>query len=151
MKRFRFSLRPVAVLRAHQELRAREAFAAAVHAYVRAEKELTETRARVARFERELFAGRTERFSAAEEAHLLSAYRNECAAEAEAERATSAARAGMEERRKDYLDAHRKLEVVRRLEQKARTAHQQEVNREEQNEFDEFAGRRASGRKVFSS
>ena len=34
MKRFRFPLRPVTVLRAHKELRAREAFAAAVHAYV---------------------------------------------------------------------------------------------------------------------
>ena len=30
MKRFRFSLRPVAILRAHHEMKAREAFAAAV-------------------------------------------------------------------------------------------------------------------------
>jgi hypothetical protein len=48
MKRFRFPLRPVAVLRAHREMRAREAFAASVHAYVQSEEVLARTRARVA-------------------------------------------------------------------------------------------------------
>ena len=38
MKRFRFSLRPVALLRSHQELKAREAFGAAVQAYVTSEE-----------------------------------------------------------------------------------------------------------------
>ena len=68
MKRFRFPLRPVAVLRAHQELRAREAFGAAVHAYVAAEEQHAAAKARSAAFERELFSGRRERFSAAVEA-----------------------------------------------------------------------------------
>ncbi len=146
MKRFRFPLRPVAVLRAHRELRAREAFAASVHAYVQSEELLATTRARVAQFEAALFAGRKATFNPAEEAQQLTAYRRECAVEGEAERAVFAARAAMDRCRNDYLEAHRKVEVVKRLETKARTAHQQEANREAQAEFDDYASRRAMQR-----
>ena len=143
MKRFRFPLRPVAVLRAHRELRAREAFANAVHAYVAAEAELAAVRERVQRFEASLFAGRRGSFNAAEEAQSLSAYRRECAAETEAERVAIAARDEMNQRRSAYLDAHREHEVVKNLEHRARTAHVLAASREEQAELDELAGRRA--------
>lgn len=146
MKRFRFSLRPVAVLRAHRELKAREAFGAAVHAYMKSEQELLAVRQRVAGYEAELAAGRRERFSAAGEAQALAAYRGECAAEAEAERAMIAARGVMGQRRAEYLDAHRKLEVVKRLEEKARLAYRVDAAREEQANFDDFASRRAPRR-----
>lgn len=146
MKRFRFPLRPVAVLRAHRELRAREAFAASVHAYVKSEEELATVRQRIAQFEGELFAGRRERFSAADEAHQLAAYRRERGAEAEQERAVIAARDTMQQRRVEYLEAHRKLQVVERLEAKARAAHQVATLRAEQAEFDDFAGRQAHRR-----
>ena len=146
MKRFRFPLRPVAVLRAHQELRAREAFGAAVHAYVAAEEQHAAAKARSAAFERELFSGRRERFSAAVEAENLVAYRNESAAENAAERGVFAARAAMARARAAYLEAHRKVEVVRRLEDKARAAHRFESAREEQAGFDDFAARRHSVR-----
>ena len=152
MKRFRFPLRPVAVLRAHRELRAREIFAASVHAYVQSEEALAATRARVAQFEAALFAGRRLTFNAAEEAHQVAAYRRECAVEGEAERATFAARAAMDWARVDYLEAHRKLEVVKRLETKSRLDHRLATNREEQAEFDDFATRRAMRRSpLFSS
>jgi flagellar FliJ protein len=146
MKRFRFPLRPVAVLRAHRELRAREAFGAAVHVYVKAEQELATVRARVARYEAELAAARQERFSADAQLLALSMYRQECLAENESERAMVAARTAMAERRAEYLDAHRKLEIVKRLEEKARLGHRLAGAREEQAEFDEFAGRRAMRR-----
>jgi flagellar FliJ protein len=146
MKRFRFPLRPVAVLRAHRELRAREAFAASVHAYVKSEEELATTRQRIALFEAALFDGRRERFSAAEEAQSLAAYRRERGAEGDAERAVFAARDAMHKRRVEYLEAHRKLEVVERLEAKARAAHHVATLRAEQAEFDDFAGRQASRR-----
>ena len=146
MKRFRFPLRPVAVLRAHRELRAREAFAASVNAYVKSEEFLAATRSRVAQFEAALFAGRRTSFNPAEEAHQLTAYRRECLAEGEAERALFAARAEMDRSRTAYLDAHRKLEVVNRLETKARNDHRLAANREEQAEFDDFATRRAMRR-----
>lgn len=149
MKRFRFPLRPVAVLRAHRELQAQEAFGAAVSKYVAAEKELAETRNRVAKYEAELSAGRRERFSAADEARALAAYRNECNAEAQAEKAMVAARETMNQRRIDYLEAHRKVEVVKRLEQDARTEHRLVTMREEQAEFDDFASRRTTQRSLF--
>ena len=144
MKRFRFPLRPVAVVRAHAELRAREAFAASVHAYVQSEESLAETRARVARFEATLFAGRRGSFNAADEAAQLAAYRAECSAEVQSERAMFAARAEMDRCRNEYLAAHRNLEVVQRLEVKARETHRLAGNREEQNEFDDYAGRMVS-------
>ncbi len=147
MKRFRFPLRSVAVLRAHREMRAQEAFAAAVHRYVKAEETLAAVRARLAQFEAALFAGRRECFSAADEAHSLNAYRRECTVEGESERAVITARATMEQRRGEYLDAHRKVEVIKRLEQKAQTAHRLAAGREEQAAFDEFAGRRFAGRR----
>lgn len=143
MKRFRFPLRPVAVLRAHHELRAREAFAAAVHVYVQAEAELAATRARVVRCEADLFASRRDRFDAAVAAEALAAYRRECVAENAAERVVIEKRAEMNQRRADYLEAHRQLEVVHRLEEKARAVHRLDTLREEQIELDDFAGRRA--------
>jgi len=150
MKRFRFPLRPVAVLRAHQELRAKEAFAAAVHVYVQAEAELAATRTRVARCEAELFASRRDRFDASVAAEAFAAYRAECTAETTAERIVFEKRAEMNQRRVDYLEAHRKLEVVNRLEQKARATHRLDTLREEQIELDDFASRRRSLSPQFS-
>ena len=108
------------------------------------------TRVRVAQLESTLFAGRTGSFNAADEAAQLVGYRRECGAEGEAERATFAARAAMDRARADYLEAHRKLEVVKRLEVKARTDHRLAAGREEQNEFDDYAGRMASRRSTSS-
>lgn len=142
MKRFHFPLRPLAVVRAHQETRAREAFAAAVNVFVQAEENLAKARTRVADFERAVGASRRERFNPAIEAENLAAYRRECAMESEAERRVAAMREAMEKSRAAYIDAHRKLDVVERLEEKARTDHRLATAREEQVEFDEFAGRR---------
>lgn len=140
MKRFRFPLRPVAVLRAHREGRAREAFATAVHLFVQAEEDLGRVRQRMQALERALFSGRTGQFRAAEAAALLNDYRHECAGEVAAEQRVAAARDEMHRRRDDYLEAHRALEVVQRLEEKARTAHRRDADREEQAVADDFAG-----------
>ena len=144
MKRFRFPLQPVAVLRAHRESRAREAFAFAVHGYVEAEAVLQSTRQRVAQFEAALFAGRAGSFNAAEESHNLAGYRREAAAEVADERTMTASLDRMNQRRAEYIEAHRQLEVVSRLEVKARSAHRLATNREEQAEFDDYANRRAN-------
>jgi flagellar FliJ protein len=150
MKRFRFPLRPVAVLRAHRELRAREAFAAAVHAYVQTEERLATTRARVADLEELLFAGRSGRFLAADAAALFRVYRAECQAEMEAEREVIEARDVMQKRRADYIEANRQLKIVSRLEEKARLTHRAANARAEQNELDEFAGFNAFRRPALS-
>jgi flagellar FliJ protein len=151
MKRFRFPLRPVAVLRAHRELRAREAFAASVHAYVQAEERLAATRARVAELAAVLFEGRGGTFLAADAAASFRAYRAECEEEVQVERAMFAAKAEMQKKRDEYLEANRQLKVVQRLEEKARAHHRTEMNRAEQAALDDFAGYRSANRRpVFS-
>ena len=150
MKRFQFPLRPVAVLRAHKELRAREAFAASVHAYVQTEERLAITRKRVAELEQLLFAGRSERFVASDAASLFRVYRTDCHAEVETEREVIAARGVMNQRRAEYIEANRQLKIIHRLEEKARAKNRMENARVEQNELDEFAGYRASRRPALS-
>ena len=100
------------------------------------------TRVRMRALEGALFSGRQEKYFATEAALLLSDYRRECAAETGAETRVVAAREEMQRKRDDYIEAHRQLEVVNRLEEKARTAHRRENDRVEQAEFDDLAGRR---------
>lgn len=151
MKRFRFPLRPVAILRSHQEMLAREAFANSVQAFVKAEQALADQRARLRRFEAELTEGRAKRFTAADEIQALAAYRQECSAEQDAVKALAEAEKTMQQRRIDYVEAHRRLEVVKRLEEKARSVHRYETMREEQAEFDDFAGRSFNRRSLNSA
>lgn len=150
MKRFRFPLRPVAVLRAHREARAREAFASAVHAYVQTEENLAHTRARMVALEQTLFVSRQGQFLAAEVAAQFRAYRGECEQEIAVERTVIEARNVMNQRRQEYLEASRELKIVHRLEEKARFRHRAEVLHAEQVEMDDFAGFRASRRPVLS-
>lgn len=142
MKRFRFPLRPVAVLREHREAQAREIFAESVHGYVQAEGELNRTRTRMQALEVELRGSRQTQFRPGEALLLLADYRRECALEVEKERAVNEARLLMQKRRAEYLEAHRQLEVVERLETKARAEHRREGDREAQAEADDFASRR---------
>ncbi|MFI5337005.1 MAG: flagellar export protein FliJ [Opitutales bacterium] len=150
MKKFRFPLRPVAVLRAHRELRAREAFAVSVHAYVATEERLAATRTRVAELGRVLFDGRSGRFLAADAASLFRVYRAECEAEMAAEREVIAAREAMHLRRQEYLEANRHLKIVQRLEEKARADHRAGALRDEQVALDEFAGYASARRPVLT-
>lgn len=143
MKRFRFSLQPLAVVRAHREQQAKAIFASAVQAHAKTEEDLVRTRSRIAAFEAALNAGRQQAFSAATAAEALHAYRAERGLEKDAERTVQVARETMEQRRVDYIAAHRNLEVVHRLETKARTLHRAENARAEQSEFDDFSSRRA--------
>ena len=150
MKKFRFPLQPVGVLRAHQELRAREVFAAAVHRYVQAEERLAALRQRVAELAAVLFHGRSGRFLAADAAALLRVYRGECNLVIETEREVIEAQDTMNARRKDYIEANRRLKTVQRLEERARDRHRLEVQRTSQNELDELAGFRAFRQTVLS-
>ena len=150
MKRFRFPLRPVAVLRAHRQARAREAFAAAVHCYVEAEEHLATTRAGQRELETLMHDGRRTTFRAADEVSFWSAYRRVCEDAVKSERAVFEARAVMEERREQYMEAHRAVKIVEKLEQKARTSYREEIEREGQLELDEMAGYRV-GRRLAAS
>jgi flagellar FliJ protein len=143
MKRFRFSLRPVAVLRAHRELQAREAFGVAVGALAAAERALAATVARLRELEAMGVASRRDRFRAGEATAFQHAYQRACANAAETEQRVVAARAELQRRRAEYLEAYRQMKVVTRLEEKARGAHRREIARLEQLELDEIASLRA--------
>lgn len=148
MKRFRFPLRPVAVLRAHRQARAQEAFAQAVHTYVEAEAKLAALRARRVELETVMHDGRRATFQAADEITFWGAYRRVCEEELMDERTVIETRAAMEARREDYLAAHRDLKVVEKLEQKARAVYRRLAGREEIAEMDELAGFRSARRPV---
>jgi flagellar FliJ protein len=143
MKKFRFPLQPVGVLRTHQEMRAREVFANAVHQYVQAEEKLAALRKRVADLSEVLFKGRSGSFLAAEAATLLRVYRGECQAVILSEREVIEARDVMQARRQDYIEANRRLKIVQKLEERARDRHRLEGLRASQEELDELAGFRA--------
>jgi flagellar FliJ protein len=147
MKRFKFSLRPVAVMRAHRELRAREALAASIAAQVQTEERLAAARGRVAELESVIRARRKGRISAAEGASFAQAFRREWTAEIDAQKQVATARAAVEKRREACIEANRHLKVITRLEEKALTIHRQEMQRAEQAEIDEMAGQRATRRR----
>ena len=97
-----------------------------------------------------LFHGRSDRFLAADAAALLRVYRGECNAVIESEREVIEAQDAMNARRKDYIEANRRLKTVQRLEERARARHGLEVQRTNQNELDELAGFRAFRQTVLS-
>jgi hypothetical protein len=144
MKRFHFSLRPIAVLRAHREARAMERFAVAVQTAAAAAHTEDTAHARVGASAVALARGRDGSFRATDEALRLVAHQRECSAEAAAVRARTEADAATAQSRHAYIAARRELEAVRRLEAKARTAHRLAAAREEQGAFDEFATRRGT-------
>jgi flagellar FliJ protein len=143
MKKFRFPLRPVAVLRSHAEQKAREIFAGSVRAYVAAEEKCVAATRRVAEVGAELSVARAGTYTAEEAAMLFRAYRNECDEEMRQQRLLIEARDLMNRRRSEYLDANRRLRVVQRLEEHARARHRVEFLAAEQAESDELAAGRA--------
>ena len=142
MKRFRFPLKPVAILRTHREVRAREAYGAAVQQHATVQEEVRRIGVRMRALEAALSNGRATNFRAAEAALLLSDYRRERDAEAEADKRLAAAREEVNKARLAYLEAHRELEIINRLEIKARDVYRLEINRAEQVELDELAGQK---------
>ena len=146
MKKFRFPLRPVAILREHEQARAREAFAATVHTFVRAEDKLNTKQGERKDLEVVMHDARRATFKASEEISLWDAYRRICDEVIKCEQAVHAARTAMEESRQVYLEAHRAVKVVEKLEQKARTDHRLGVEREAQLESDELSGLRVARR-----
>lgn len=148
MKKFRFPLRPVAVLRLHRQARAREFFATAAQVYVKAEEHLAGIRTQRSELETVMQDGRRESFRAADEVSFWGAYRQVCAAELESERKVIESRAAMEKCRDEYLIAHREVKVVEKLEQNARQRYRLEYDRMAQVELDEMASARFSRRRM---
>jgi flagellar FliJ protein len=137
MKKFRFPLRSVATVRSLRELRAREQFSNAVHTYVVAEENLLTLRNRLAELEEILRTGRTRSFRAGDEASFISAYKAETTAVAKSSAEVEKARLAMEDARQAWLGSRRDLRVIENLEQKARSNHRRETEREDQAALDD--------------
>lgn len=120
-----------------RELRAREQFSVAVHAFVVAEENLKALRDRLAALEEVMRKSRAQTFRAADEASYLGSYKAETIAVTKASVEVEKARASMEAARQAWLGTRRDLKVVESLEQKARATYRRDVEREDQAALDD--------------
>ena len=137
MKKFRFPLRSVETVRSIRELRAREQFSLAVHAFVTADEHLQMLQTRLTELEAILRSGRARTFRAGDQASFLEAYKAETTTVANASAELEKARTAMEAARQTWLGARRNLRVVESLEQKAKAIHRHEAEREDQAALDD--------------
>jgi len=142
VKKFKFSLASVAILRAHKEAIAREALAAAVRSCSGVEAHLSEVRLRLSEMESRRSAGRSGRFRAADDVSFFLAYRRECESEAEVQKQLSAALSEVDTRRSACVEANRAVKAIERLKSTCFETYRAHALRTEQAEFDEIAGRR---------
>lgn len=140
MKKFRFPLKSVETVRSLRELRAREQFSLAVHAYVQAEENLQLLRGRAAALAEALKEGRSGIFRAGDEVGFIEAYKVEIDAVARATVALEKAKQAMEAARQGWMASRRDLRIIENLETKARALHRREVEREEQAALDDRTG-----------
>ena len=141
MKKFRFTLQPVATVRDLQEMRAREGFALAVREVGARSQALSQQQLRVAEFVEALIAGRETGFAAAMQASFLRAYREEVAAERKALDALTQAEQERELARRRWIDTHVQLRLVEKLRDRARERHAADGARFEQRQLDDRAPR----------
>jgi flagellar export protein FliJ len=144
MKKFRFPLRSVATVRNLMELRSREQFSRCVQACVAAENSLVAQRERVTELESILRSGRLERFRPADQATFMAAFKDESALVTKLTADLNSARRDMESARQGWLESRRDVRVIESLEQKARLAHQRDLERENQAAMDDRAGAMAA-------
>ncbi|MGC4072172.1 MAG: flagellar FliJ family protein [Nibricoccus sp.] len=140
MKKFRFPLRSVATVRNMIELRAREQFSRCVQACVATEKRLVAQRERVAELETIIRSGRLSRFRPADQSTFMAAFKDETSIVTKITAELNSARREMESARQAWLESRRDVRVIENLEQKARAAHQQEMERENQAAMDDRTG-----------
>lgn len=139
MKRFRFRLESVRGLRALAERAARERFGAAqrrVSAALAALRAAEEVRAALTEA---LAASRAGSFRPADQVGGLIALRTAERAGQEAARRHAEATTASDRAREEWLVARRRLQVVERLEERARQAHREAAEKAEQAALDELA------------
>jgi len=137
MKKFRFPLRTVAVVRNLSELRARENFSKAFQVYSEIESRLQASRARVSQLEDMLRSGRTASFRASDQVTFMSAIRAEAINATKIEAELTASRKTLEAARQAWLETRRDVRIIEKLEGQARLEHRQELEREIQADLDD--------------
>jgi len=139
MKRFKFSLQAVAVLRAHKQLKAQQAMSAAAEGVAKNEAQVAAAHARTSELETMISGARSGPFRPDLQISYLQAYGRERTAEAAAGKALDVARIELAKRRQSLLEAQKQAKVVSQLEVKARSDYRAATLRAEQTEIDERA------------
>ena len=137
MKKFRFTLQPVATLRNLQEMRASEAFSGASRRLTECGEALERQQLRVAQFVEALIVRRTTGLPGSMHASFMQAYRGELAEEKNAGDALEKARTEQEAARKRWIDAHLQVKLVDKLRARARERFQTELIHFEQRQLDD--------------
>jgi flagellar FliJ protein len=137
MKKFVFPLRSVETVRAMRELRAREIFTEALHAFIAAENGLERAREQRRKLEEILVASRGPTLFPADQVAYLNAYHDELARERQAAQERAVAKTELDLRRDAWVAARRDLRVIENLEVKAREAYRRELEYEEQKLLDD--------------
>lgn len=137
MKKFRFPLKSVAIVREARELRLREAFSVALQAVAVAEDMLDQVRRRKTELEHVLVAERRCSFRPAEQIAFLQAHQRVVEEESNAVSDLQKAVAVRETRRAEWLESRRDLRLIEKLEQTARQEHRRDEEREAQRTLDD--------------
>ena len=139
MKPFRFPLESVKTMRGLDERLAREAFSAELRALEHAEAALRTARDRRRDIGDSIIASRAVAFTSGELASALAALDIAVQADSEARQARAAASTRLEQARERWTECRRQLELVGRLEHRARLEHRTAGEKAEQTALDELA------------
>jgi len=137
MKKFRFTLEPVATLRNLQEMRASEAFSGANRRVGECDEALAHRQLRVAQFVESLIVRRATGLPGSMQVSFMQAYRAELEEERLAAEALEKARSEQEIARKRWIEAHLQVRLVDKLRGRARERFQTELFRFEQRQLDD--------------
>ena len=137
MKKFRFTLQPVATLRNLQEMRASEAFSGANRRLAECGAALERQQLRVAQFVESLIVRRATGLPGSLQASFMQAYRGELAEENSAQDALTKARSEQEAARKRWIEAHLQVKLVEKLRGRANERYRTELVHFEQRQLDD--------------
>lgn len=137
MKKFRFTLNSVAVVREVREALRREVFAGALREASTAERALEKVIAERTALAAALAASRTGTFRPAVQTAGLAAQQRMVQQEAEASTVLERARQTLEQRRAEWLAARREVRLLEQLKARAKERHRLELARAEQRELDD--------------
>ena len=139
MKRFRFRLESVRALRDVAERKAREAFGHAQQQVAVAQQALEAAERRRQELNDALAGSRSGNFRPSEQVAGLAALAQADRDVAAATRQVREAEAARDQAREGWLVARRALQVMQKLEERARLAHREANDKAEQNLLDELA------------
>ncbi len=137
MKKFRFSLRSVTVVREAREALRKEVFVGALREATEAEMAVQKVIAERAALAAALTASRAGTFSASVQVSGVVAEQRIARTEVEARSVLSKARQILEQRRVEWLAARRDLRLLERLKDRAKEKYRTELARAEQRELDD--------------